>query len=160
MKLEPDWLVGFVDGDGFFRVGVQPNKTRCYGIAIKVEFIVTQHHRDLKILHALRDHFGCGRFLRKVNTCWDYRVQRHEDFLNRVIPFFEKHPLKIRKKVDFRKWSRIVRMMSKKEHLHPESIARIQAIASTMTRKGKKLRAAQVESRRTSGCGTTTTDSG
>jgi len=61
-----------------------------------------------------------------------YRV-RSLDHLNlQIIPFFDKHPLKSRKRVDFAKFRRILQLMTKKEHLESEGIEKIRAIAKMM----------------------------
>ena len=57
-----------------------------------------------------------------------------DHLLERVIPFFEKHPLKTRKRVDFAKFRRVLLQMERGEHLTEEGVEEIRRIASQMNR--------------------------
>ncbi len=57
-----------------------------------------------------------------------------------IIPFFEKHPLKSRKRVDFIKFREIVGLMSRGEHLTVDGVERIREIAGKMNRRGLKIK--------------------
>jgi hypothetical protein len=61
-----------------------------------------------------------------------YRVRGHENLLHRIIPFFEKHQLKTRKRVDFAKFRKVVLLMEKEEHLKPDGLEKIRQIKTTM----------------------------
>ena len=138
MKLEAQWIVGFVDGEGCFHVGINPNQEMTLGIQVLPEFTVVQHKRDIKVLHALKAHFGCGvvrPFTAQPTPHADrmaYRVRGHDHLLNRILPFFEKHQLKTRKRTDFQKFRRVVLMMEKGEHLTADGLEQIQAVKSQM----------------------------
>ena len=60
MKLDAQWIVGFVDGEGCFYIGINEHPEMKVGVQVLPEFTVVQHERDVKILHALKAHFGCG----------------------------------------------------------------------------------------------------
>jgi hypothetical protein len=136
MHLHAHWIVGFVDGEGCFHVGVNLRPDITQGVQILPEFTVVQHQRDLQVLHALKAHFGCGQVVPNHGARWAYRVRRHRDLLDHVVPFFERHPLKTRKGVAFRKWRRVVRMMADRAHLSPEGVAQIKAIQQSINRVG------------------------
>ena len=59
-KLEAQWIVGFVDGEGCFYVGVTKNSSLTSGFQIQPEFTVVQHERDIQVLYDLKEHFKCG----------------------------------------------------------------------------------------------------
>ena len=61
-----------------------------------------------------------------------YRVRSLEHLNERIIPFFENHPLKSKRRIDFLKFRRILQLMKQGEHLRREGIEKIRAIASTM----------------------------
>ena len=125
-------MVGFVDGEGCFFVGINPHPEMTSGFQVLPEFTVVQHQRDIQLLHALKQFFGCGVVRRNHGERMAYRV-RSLDHLNlQIIPFFDKHPLKSRKRVDFAKFRRILQLMTKKEHLESEGIEKIRAIAKMM----------------------------
>ena len=132
MKLEAQWVVGFVDGEGCFYVGIHPHPEMGAGYQVLPEFTVVQHERDVQVLYALKAFFGCGVVRRNRENRMAYRVRNIAHLRERIIPFFEKHPLKTKKRLDFLKFRRILLMMERNEHLTPEGIEKIQAIASTM----------------------------
>ncbi len=131
MELTPDWIVGFTDGEGCFFVGVQKHPGMTAGFQVLPEFVVVQHERDIQILYALKRFFGCGVVRRNHGDRFVYRVRKLE-CLERVIQFFERHPLKTKKNVDFRKFRRIVMMMRKGRHLDKDGLIEILSMARTM----------------------------
>ncbi len=131
-KLEAHWVVGFVDGEGCFFVGINPHPEMTCQFQVLPEFTVVQHRRDIQLLFALKKFFGCGVVRRNRGDRMAFRVRRLEHLNGKVVPFFEKHPLKSKKWVDFLKFRKILRLMAAGEHLSAEGIDRIRAIASTM----------------------------
>ncbi len=134
MKLDAQWVTGFVDGEGCFYVGVNPHQEMSAGFQVLPEFTVVQHERDTQILHALKDFFGCGVVRTNHGDRMAFRVRGKEHLLERVIPFFVEHPLKSKKRADFEKFRRILLMMDAGEHLTAEGIENIRTIAAQMNR--------------------------
>src|SRR5258708_6920714 len=131
-KLEAHWVVGFVDGEGCFFVGINPHPEMTSGFQILPEFTVVQHQRDIQLLYALKRFFGCGVVRRNHGDRMAYRVRGLDHLNQRVVPFFEQHPLKSKKRIDFVRFRRILQLMDRGEHLTPEGIEKIRALASTM----------------------------
>ena len=131
-SLEAQWVVGFVDGEGCFYVGINKHPEMTAGFQVLPEFTVVQHERDVQILYALKKFFGCGVVRINHGDRWAFRVRGIEHLAQRVVPFFEKHSLKTKKNVEFKKFRKIIALMQKKEHLKPEGIKQIQTIAATM----------------------------
>ena len=140
MELDAQWIVGFVDGEGRFHVGINPHPEMAAGFQVLPEFTVVQHERDVQILHAFKSYFGCGVVRKNNGDRMAYHVRGHEHLSKSIIPFFEKHPLKSRKRVDFVKFREIVILMSRGEHLTSVGVERIRAIANEMNRKGLKIK--------------------
>ena len=140
MNLETQWITGFVDGEGCFHVGINPHSDMTSGYQVLPEFTVVQHERDVQVLYALKAHFGCGVVRRNHGDRMAYRVRSKEHLLERIIPFFEKHQLKTRKRIDFAKFRRIVRLMGAGEHLTSEGVEEIRRIASQMNRGADKIK--------------------
>jgi len=134
MKLDAQWITGFVDGEGCFFVGINPHKEMTAGFQVLPEFTVVQHERDVQILHALKAHFGCGVVRVNHGDRMAYRVRSKKHLLEHIVPFFMKHPLKTKKYVDFRKFRRILLMMEKGVHLKVEGIEEIRTISKQMNR--------------------------
>ena len=132
MDLNAQWIVGFVDGEGCFHIGINKNQEMKLGVQVLPEFTVVQHQVDEQVLYALKAYFGCGVVRRNHATRFCYRVRGHENLLHRIIPFFENHKLKTRKRVDFAKFRKVVLLMEKGEHLNPDGLEKICQIKTTM----------------------------
>ena len=104
------------------------------GYQVLPEFTVVQHERDAQALHALKAFFGCGVVRSNHGDRLAYRVRSKEHLLERIIPFFEKHELKTKKRVDFQKFRKVVRMMGQNRHLTSEGIEEIRRIKDQMNR--------------------------
>jgi hypothetical protein len=141
MELNPDWVVGFVDGEGCFFVGVQRNPTVKIGYQVIPEFRVVQHNRDLDVLHALKRFFGFGRVCRNHDERWEYRVRRLEQ-LRVVADFFAQHPLHTKKRVDASKFRDVLRLMEDGRHLTEPGLSEIVKLAASMNTSNRpRLRA-------------------
>ncbi len=135
MNLEPQWIVGFVDGEGCFFVGINANTTMTQKKQVLPEFVVVQHKRDVSILHALKHHFQCGVVRVNHGDRMCYRVRGHANLMRYILPFFEKHKLKTKKRIDFEKFRDIVILMNKQKHLTAEGIVEIEKITNQMNTK-------------------------
>ena len=134
MKLDAQWITGFVDGEGCFHVGINPHKEMTVGFQVLPEFTVVQHKRDVQVLHALKSYFGCGVVRVNHGDRMAYRVRSIKHLLEHIVPFFIKHPLKTKKNVDFRKFRKILLKMEADDHLTHEGVEEIRTIASEMNR--------------------------
>jgi hypothetical protein len=134
MQLEAQWIVGFVDGEGCFYVGINPHAEMSIGHQILPEFTVVQHERDVAILYALKAYFGCGVVRTNHGDRMAYRVRSKDHLLQKIVPFFMKHPLKTKKNVEFLKFRDVLLLMEKDDHLTAEGVEKIRAIAGEMNR--------------------------
>jgi len=134
MKLDAQWITGFVDGEGCFHVGINPHPEIPAGYQVLPEFTVVQHERDVQVLYALKAHFGCGVVRRNHGDRMAWRVQSAEHLRAHIVPFFVEHPLKTRKRVDFHKFARVLRIMAAGRHLTADGVEEIRRIASRMNR--------------------------
>ena len=121
-----EWVVGFVDGEGCFHIGMFRHPTLTLGTQILPEFTVTQHRRNVHVLYALKSHFQCGVVRPQRDSVWIYRVRAHHHLRDIIVPYFERHVLRTRKRVDFLRFRRVVLWMSRGLHLTPQGLARIQ----------------------------------
>lgn len=137
MKLEANWIVGFVDGEGCFHVSINTHKEMTTGFQILPEFTVVQHKRDVELLHALKSHFGCGVVRVNHGDRMSYRVRAINHLLEIIIPFFMKHSLKTKKNVEFKKFRKILLLIERKEHLTQDGVEKIRQIAGQMNNLGR-----------------------
>ena len=138
MQLSPQWVSGFVDGEGTFYVGINKNPTMKIGYQVLPEFRIVQHKRDIKLLHVLKQFFGCGVVRNNHDDRFELRIRKMEMIEKTVIPFFEANPLHTQKRFDFLKFRDVVLLMSKNEHLTIPGLIKIIDIASGMNRADKK----------------------
>jgi hypothetical protein len=131
-KLEAQWVVGFVDGEGCFFVGINRHPEMASGFQVLPEFTVVQHQRDIQLLHALKEFFGCGVVRTNHAERMAYRVRSLDHLSQKIIPFFEQHPLKSKKRVDFLKFRTVLQLMTMGQHLTKDGVERIREIASSM----------------------------
>jgi hypothetical protein len=140
-SLDPNWLCGFVDGEGCFSVSVHrnPGARGTRGWQLQAVFQVHQHQRDREALEHIRGFFGCGSIHSKgpKSSVLTYAVWRMADLEERVIPFFESHQLIVKRR-DFELFARIVKAMRRKEHLEPQGFERLARLAYSMNGVGKQ----------------------
>jgi hypothetical protein len=133
-RLNANWVVGFVDGEGCFYVGINPRPEMSSQYQVLPEFTVVQHRRDIRLLFALKNFFQCGVVRTNHDERMVYRVRRFEHLRDLIIPFFEKHPLKSQKQLDFLKFRDVLHRMEAEQHLTVEGIEAIRGIAKAMNR--------------------------
>ncbi len=133
-NLDAQWIVGFVDGEGCFFVGINKHPDMACGYQVLPEFTVVQHEKDVQILHALKKFFGCGVVRSNHGDRMAYRVRDISHLNKIIIPFFERHSLKTKKNLDFMKFRKVIMLMDRKEHLTAQGIEKIKEIALIMNR--------------------------
>src|SRR3989304_4111408 len=132
------WVVGFIDGEGCFSVSLHKNPTTKLGWQIMPEFVATQGEKSLNALIKLRDFFKCGNIF--VNKRYDnhkenlhrFCVRSFKDLKEEIVPFFEMNNLQTAKQLDFRIFSKVIKLMGKKEHLSEKRIKKIISLAKQM----------------------------
>jgi hypothetical protein len=99
-----------VDGEGCFIVSRATTADVTMDCQLQPELSVTQHEDDVQVLYALKDYFKCGQVYpltpgKKPIKYW--RVKKLKDLVTKVIPFFEKHKLKTKRGIEFKRFRRI-----------------------------------------------------
>jgi hypothetical protein len=111
------------------------------GWQVQPAFAVAQSASSRSVLDDLVAFFGCGKVYlnrRRDNHKEDllrYCVNRREDLITRIIPFFKENELRTTKRENFDKFARIIEMMEEGRHLSMEGLAEIAAISETMNHK-------------------------
>jgi hypothetical protein len=143
-RLTPDYVSGFIDGEGCFCVSIHPHPTVQYGKRWLIApcFQTYQHRSNVMILEMIQDFFGCGRISAKgpKSDVMTYSVYRRRDLVSVIIPFFEQYPLASRKHEDFMKFRDIVLAMQGRLHRSDDGFRRIVEIAFSMNQRGKQRR--------------------
>ena len=124
------YIAGFVDGEGSFHIAVQRSRFTSVGVQVIPEFHVSQNRERESILKLIQATLGCGYI--KTNHPGNARdrtvvlvVRNRRDLTERVVPFFERFPLRSTKQREFQTFAAIVRSMECGEHLMKTGMARI-----------------------------------
>ena len=131
---DPNWIVGFADGESCFFVDKSLSKTHKSGYQVRLKFIISQKSKDTALLILLKDYFNCG------NVCVDSRgmshiiVRKNSDITSIIIPFFAKYPLHGTKYADYLDFCKVAKIIDSKAHLTSEGIEQIDQIKSGMNR--------------------------
>lgn len=141
-RLDPGWICGFVDGEGCFSVSIHYNPLharRSFGWQINPVFQVSQHERHQVVLEELAAFFGCGKVRGKGpgSVVLVYAVDRTRDLESFVLPFFERHSLRV-KHADFAVFAAIVRAIRRREHFSRVGFERVIRLAYSMNEGGKQ----------------------
>nr|YP_009306386.1 hypothetical protein [Caulerpa cliftonii]AOP19290.1 hypothetical protein [Caulerpa cliftonii] len=97
--LNPNWIVGFVDGNGHFSVS--------NGHFSVFDFVVSQDQQSINVLYEIKTFFKCGsvhkaeKNMRKQAKRAFFKVSSKKHLENIIVPFFKKWPLKTSKKKCF-----------------------------------------------------------
>jgi hypothetical protein len=132
VHLEPHWIVGFVDGEGCFAVSVIRHPDMKFGYEIQPELTVTQHKRDIHRLYALKSFFQCGVVGVNHGSVYHWRVRDRKHLIKAILTFFEKHPLKGKRQIEFLVFRDIVHLMDKGVHLTEEGFNLVVAKAKSL----------------------------
>ena len=124
------YVAGFVDGEGSFHVAVQESRFTRVGLQVIPEFHVSQNRERASVLELIQETLGCGYI--KANHPGHAKdqtmvlvVRNLRDLKERVIPFFERFPLRSSKQREFETFASIVKAMDRGEHLTKEGMTNI-----------------------------------
>lgn len=127
----PNWLVGFVDGEGCFYVKITK---RALLYKVTLSFALSQHSRDELLFIIIQNYLGYG-IIEKVKTrpyAVTFVVYRFSDIHDKVIDFFHRYPLESVKLLNFNDFCVIANSVKNKEHLTKEGVEKIKLIKSQM----------------------------
>ena len=122
---DPNWLVGFVTGEGCFLVDIEKSDSYRFKKRVRLFFTVTQHIRDELLIKSLIEYFdGCGNIY-KHGEVYYYRVSKYYDIDTKIIPFFKKYAVKGIKSKNFDDFCKVAYMMKEKKHLTKQGLEQI-----------------------------------
>ena len=89
----PNWLSGFVTGEGSFDVNISKS-TNKVGYRAQLRFRISQHIRDIKLMESIAKYLSTGNIYKYPNQdAVSFYIVNLNDLTNIIIPFFEKNPL-------------------------------------------------------------------
>lgn len=142
LSISDDFLIGFVEGEGCFYVGVVPAKTASFGWQVVPFFKVSQNPSGKVILDKLKSRLECGYIKNNdVPASSDkslaYVVRDLSELHDKVLPFF-KGKLHVKRK-SFESFSTIVNKMYQKEHLTKNVFLQILDLSYSMNTGKRKF---------------------
>lgn len=131
------YLAGFIDGEGCFYVGIVPSKYNKIGWQVICEFHVSQNAKGLNILEDIKTTLKCGYIKRnhpasQRDKTFVFVAKNEKDLTEKVLPFFEKHPLISGKKDDFEKFKQVMFLRREKQHLTTKGLKKVVELAYSM----------------------------
>ena len=140
--LNPDYIVGLVDGEGSFTAYIlnpYSKKNRARRVRVEPRFYLKLNEGDKKILSELKKFFSCGNVYfqrdKRENhqNCYRYEVTNRGNLEGIIIPFFKKHHLKMPSRMnDFRVFCEIIKRIKKREHLTNKGLKRLYLLKQKM----------------------------
>ncbi len=131
--LNPDYIVGFVDGEGCFSISLNKNNNRIP--EVRHMFEIELREDDEPILREIQKVLDCGRIYRleyeryvKWRPYVKLKVSNFKDISTKIIPFFEKYPPQAKKRFQFERFCQVAELIKTKKHLTIEGIEQIKAL--------------------------------
>ena len=133
------YLAGFADGEGCFSISIQRSKSAKFRWLFNPLFQVYQHKDNSNVLFIYKDVFKWGYVSTKGGnpSCYVYCVDKIQDLIDYVIPFFTSYPLLGEKYQNFLLFEQIVRSLSQGEHKTIEGFKYLTSLAFKMNHNGK-----------------------
>jgi hypothetical protein len=131
LKLDPNYVCGFVDGEGCFTVSLSKHNSLKRRIEVRAMFEIELRADDYKILSDIQETLNCGKIydLNYLKYGWQphkkLKVSNITDLSQKLIPFFDKYQLRAKKKHVYMIFRKIVSKIANKEHLTEKGFAQI-----------------------------------
>jgi hypothetical protein len=137
-NINPNWIAGLTSGDGCFHISIRNSPTTKLGKSIVLKFHIVQHSKDIGLMEMLISTLGCGRIeLMLKQSAVYFVVTNFKDVFEKIIPLFNKYPIKGVKALDFADFKKVLYLMHNKEHLTEQGLSKIQSIKLSMNSSRK-----------------------
>jgi hypothetical protein len=105
-EFSPWFLTGFTEAEGNFDILLFLNSKALAQTSIKFRFRLSANYKDIVLLCAIKNFWGSGQIslIRKDTGVITMEISSIEVIKNKIIPFFEKYPLKGTKFYDYLNW--------------------------------------------------------
>lgn len=150
-NLAPEFVSGFVSGEGCFYVESGFDKKYRLKHRIRPAFCIEVRADDRKVLEAIKKQLNCGniydldfgRYKGYESKGWKphvkYRVSNVVDITEKVIPFFKRYSLYGKKQESFEIFCQIVEGIKQDQHLSEEKLPQLREkvrILKSLNKKG------------------------
>ncbi len=137
--IDSNYITGFVDGEGSFSITISPRQFEKVKWEVRPSFSISQNKESRGVLFQIKDYFKCGiiRPNRKDNT-YKYEVRSLEDLDMKIIPHFQRYPLKTEKRKDFEVFVETIKIIKQDKHLTEEGFQQIIENLKTLPKNRKR----------------------
>ena len=133
------YLSGYSDGEGSFCISFSPRSKLRIGLEVRPSFSVSQNGDRSEVLRLFQQTFDCGTIRPdRSDKTFKFETRNLRNLIDKVIPFFERFPLKSSKMKDFELFSQVCLMMDKGEHNEKSGLIKIVQLATQMNSSGKR----------------------
>jgi hypothetical protein len=132
--LRPDYIIGLIDGEGYFGISISKNKNIKTGYIVYPRFGICMNRRELSLIKKLKKYFNCGTIVIDNKGMVNYNINGVRKMIDIVIPFFNKHKLQSAKIKDFVIFKKIIKLLNKNWNLSKKEIRTIQNLRNKMHR--------------------------
>lgn len=137
--LKPEWIQGFIDGEGTFQCEILKNKVN-FNININFSLQIKQNNHDVMILDLIRKYFERGYLKPKYNindiTAVFNSVRKTTALWIRdtdvICAFIKNYPLYTIKRLDYLDWNRLIELKKRNMHYTIKGLKIIQKIKNNM----------------------------
>ena len=137
-----DYLIGFVEGEGMFYIGIVPSSETRTGWQVIYFLKVSQNPSGKIVLDLLKKRLDCGYL--KANSLTDptdkslaFVVRNLPNIRDKVIPFFEGKLLI--KRDAFEKFKKVINLVNQKKHFTKEGMKEILSLAYSMNTRKRRI---------------------
>lgn len=133
LSLDGNFIAGFIDAEGSFRVRVSKSNERKTGWMVEPVLQIGLHKKDLALLELIQKAWGgVGSTGSMGKDGVIFRVSSLNVLNEIIIPFFTRYPLLTSKQINFELFKKVVDLMNQKEHLTIEGLKKIVSIKASM----------------------------
>lgn len=130
--LKSDYIVGLIDGEGYFGFSISKNKNVKTGYAICPRFGICMNQRELFLIKKIKKYFNSGKIILRNNGMVNYNINGFKNMINIIIPFFDKNKLQSAKIKDFVLFKKIIRLLNNRWNLSGRKLEKIQKLRNQM----------------------------
>jgi hypothetical protein len=130
VALDPWFVTGLAEGEGCFCVSFSLRAKLRTGIEVRPSFALALNERDRRLLEDLQIYFGCGSIREsRGDRTFKYESRSTVELLDRIVPQFERFPLRGEKRRSFQGFATICRMIEQGDHLERDGLRTIVTLA-------------------------------
>ena len=131
-EIDPNWIIGFVEGEGCFFIGITKNTKSKINFSVNLLFKISQHKRDIDLLKKILMQLNCGTIQNNTINVAMLQCKKLSDIETKILPLFENYPLQGVKRLDYEDFCKAFYLMKDKAHLTEEGLIKIREIKSRM----------------------------